>query len=142
MEKGQGHSYLQLTFTFFQVALNFQVLDGTQGLNPTQMPPPPSLPSSSCRGNAFLLCLYHVSGLYHFLLCVKALYECILSPQLDCELFTGWDHVLFIFASPTASNIVPGSQRAERTRLWDAWMNSRGGREERGPFGLLGFCLF
>lgn len=68
---------------------------------------------------------------YHFLPCVKALYEGILSPQLDCELFAGWDHVLFIFASPTASNIVPGSQRVPSTCLWDAWMNSRGRREER-----------
>lgn len=140
MEKGQGHSYLQTTFTFLQVALDFQVPDGTQGSNPTQMPPAPPqvLPGRPARGNAFLLCLYHLPGLYHFLPCVKALYECVLSPQLDCEPFAGWDHVLFISASPTASNIVSGSPSAPSTRLWDTQMNSGG----KGALGLQGFCLF
>lgn len=96
------------------------------------------LPGRPTRGNAFLLCLYHLPGLYHFLPCVKALYECVLSPRLDCELFAGWDHVLFIFASPTAFNIVSGSQSAPSTRLWDTQMNFRGKGRKWGPLGCRG----
>lgn len=137
MAKEQGHSYLQMTFPSLQATLDFQVPDGTQGSNPTQMhplPPPQVPPGRPARGNAFLLCLYHLPGLYHFLPCAKALYECVLSPQLDCELFAAWDHVLFIFASPTASNIVSGSQSAPSTRLWDTQMDSRGNGRKRGPW--------
>lgn len=53
MEKGQGHSYLQLTFTFLQVALSFQVLDGTQDSNPTPMLPPPALPDHPVEAMLF-----------------------------------------------------------------------------------------
>lgn len=104
MKKGQGHSCLQLTFTFLQVALSFQVLDGTYS-------------NATSFKRSLMVLLEAMPAALCSSLCarLKALYKRVLPPQSDRELFAGWGHVLFIFASPTVSNIVPGSQRAPST---------------------------
>lgn len=84
MEKGQGRSYPQLTFTFLHAAWVFQF----RMLH--RVPPHSSyllhtLPDHSARSSAFLLWapLCHFPGLYPSLPRAEALHECILSPQLD-----------------------------------------------------------
>lgn len=84
MEKGQGHSYLQMTFTFLQVALDFQVPDGSNPRVQTPLkchhrPHPPkfslvvpleAMPFCS----AFITCLAFITSCLVLKLCMNASY--------------------------------------------------------------------
>lgn len=75
MEKGQGHSYLQMPFPFLQVALGFQVLDGTQGSTPppskfSLVVPLEAMPFCS----AFITCLAFITSCLVLKLCMNVSY--------------------------------------------------------------------
>lgn len=71
--------------------------------------------------------------------CVKALYECVFSPRWTAR-SAGWGCVLLI-CSPTAPTTVPGSGRAPSTRLWGAWVGSRGKGRRGVPLDCRGSSI-